>query len=218
VQQLVLDGYDEARCLSLLRELARLGVWQVPTLIAEQRRLIAPDSVVTARADLRYVPQTDLDAWRQQLRTRRLRQAPALEETRRRVFAEDMREVAAMNRLGVPLLAGTDVTNPWQVPGFSLHDELELLVQAGLTPAEALRAATVSAARYANMTDSLGTVAAGKLADLVLLDADPLLDIRNAALIRGVVLNGRYLDRPALDSLLEARLRPTPPSESPRRR
>jgi len=211
VQQLIVDGYDEHRCLDLMRELARRGVWQVPTLIAAQRRLILPDSIVTTRADLRYVSAADREDWRKQLEVQRQRQSPTIERSRRLVFAQDMREVLAMNRAGVPLLAGTDITNPWQVPGFSLHEELALLVEAGLTPAEALRAATVSAARYANMTDSLGTVARGKLADLVLLDANPLLDIGNAARIRAVVLNGRFLGRLTLDSLLE---RPISPSAS----
>jgi FtsP/CotA-like multicopper oxidase with cupredoxin domain/imidazolonepropionase-like amidohydrolase len=217
VQQLIVDGYDEHRCVELIRELARRGVWQVPTLIAEQRRLILPDSIVTTRADLRYVSAADRDDWRKQLQAQRERLSPTIERTRRLVFAEDLREVLAMSRAGVPLLAGTDVTNPWQVPGFSLHEELALLVEAGLTPAEALRAATVSAARYANMADSLGTVARGKVADLVLLDADPLLDIGNAASIRAVVLNGRYLGRPTLDSLLERQQSLASPASTPER-
>src|SRR4029077_4038485 len=74
--------------------------------------------------------------------------------------------VGSINRAGVPLLAGSDCPNPYVYPGFSLHDELGLLVHAGLTPAEALRTATVNPARFLGLTDSLGTVAAGKVADL----------------------------------------------------
>ena len=84
----------------------------------------------------------------------------------------------------------------------SLHDELRLLVAAGLTPLEALQAATLNPAKMLYTTDSLGTVAPGKLADLVLLDADPLADITNTTTIRAVVANGRYLDRVALDRLM----------------
>ena len=104
----------------------------------------------------------------------------------------------------MPILAGTDaapVLAPL-APGFALHDELALLVDAGLTPLEALRAATLNPARYLNATDSLGTVAEDKLADLVLLDADPLLDIANVTKIRAVVANGRYFDRVTLDALV----------------
>ena len=108
----------------------------------------------------------------------------------------------AMRRAEVPLLAGTDVQNPYVFPGFSLHEELALLVEAGLTPAEALRTATLNPAIFLEATDSLGTVDVGKVADLVLLDADPLIDIRNTTRIRGVLLRGRYLDRRVLDSLL----------------
>jgi imidazolonepropionase-like amidohydrolase len=100
------------------------------------------------------------------------------------------------------LLAGTDVGVPLQVPGISLHVELERLVEAGLSPLEALRAATLNPARVLDMTDSLGTVEAGKLADLVLLDANPLADIRNTQKIRAVVANGRLYRRAQLDQLL----------------
>jgi imidazolonepropionase-like amidohydrolase len=110
--------------------------------------------------------------------------------------------VGKMDRTGVRLLAGSDAANPFVVWGFSLHEELTLLVAAGLLPLEALQAATLNPARYLESTDSLGTVEAGKLADLVLLDANPLEDIRNSQRISAVVLNGRYLDRRALDRLL----------------
>ena len=100
------------------------------------------------------------------------------------------------------MLAGTDMPNPQVYAGFSLHDELGLLVRAGLTPAEALRTATIEPARFLGLADSLGVVAGGKIADLVLLDANPLRDITNTRKIRAVIQGGRVLDRPALDRLL----------------
>jgi imidazolonepropionase-like amidohydrolase len=90
------------------------------------------------------------------------------------------------------------------IPGYSLHQELELLVGAGLSPLAALQAATLNPARFLDAADSLGAVEPGKVADLVLLDADPLTDIRNTARIRAVIAGGRYLDRPSLDSILVA--------------
>ena len=103
---------------------------------------------------------------------------------------------------GVGLLAGTDMPQAFVYPGFSLHDELALLVRSGLTPLEALRAATYNPADYFGSLDSLGTVSKGKLADLVLLDANPLLDIRNTRRISAVIANGRLFDSAARARLL----------------
>jgi imidazolonepropionase-like amidohydrolase len=114
----------------------------------------------------------------------------------------ELENVRLLNKAGIVLLAGTDVGVPLQVPGISLHVELERLVEAVLTPLEALQTATLNPARVLDMTDSLGTVEAGKLADLVLLDADPLADIRNTQKIRAVVANGRLYRRAELDQLL----------------
>jgi imidazolonepropionase-like amidohydrolase len=107
-----------------------------------------------------------------------------------------------MNRAGVSLLAGSDCPNAFVYPGFAIHQELQLLVHAGLTPSEALRTATINAARFLGVTDSLGVVAPGKIADLVLLDANPLADISNTQRIRSVIQGGRVLDRTALDQIL----------------
>jgi len=99
-------------------------------------------------------------------------------------------------------MAGTDLGNAFVLPGFNLHDELALFVQAGLTPGEALKTATYNPAKFLGLLDRLGMVEKGKLADLVLLDENPLEDIHNTQKIRAVVLNGKYLDRAALDQVL----------------
>jgi imidazolonepropionase-like amidohydrolase len=118
-----------------------------------------------------------------------------------------------MQRVGLPILAGTDVSadGPQTGLGFYLHTELAIYVAEGLTSLAALQAATLNPAELLHATDSLGTVAPGKLADLVLLDADPLADITNTTTVRAVVANGRYFDRAALDTLLtdlQARAKP----------
>ena len=207
VQQMVVDGYDERRCEDVMRRLREAGVWQVPTLADARLRLVPSDPSRTTRAELKYVPKTeraDWEAGRPGGRGRAGDQAAAaaLAETRRQVFEEQQNLVGMMQRFGVPLMTGTDVSNPWVVPGFSVHDELALFVESGMTPAEALRAATLSPARFLGRTQTLGTVARGKLADLVLLDADPLVDIHNTLKIQAVVAGGRYFDRAALDGLL----------------
>ena len=106
-------------------------------------------------------------------------------------------------RVDLPIVAGTDVATGWsQPPGFSLHTELTLYVAEGMTPLAALQTATLNPAKAIRGTDSLGTVARGKLADLVLLDANPLADITNTTMIRAVVANGRYYNRAELDKLI----------------
>jgi imidazolonepropionase-like amidohydrolase len=125
------------------------------------------------------------------------------------VYATYVRIVRALRGAAVGILPGTDTDGNdayyYGVPGYTLHAELETLVRdAGFTPAEALRAATLDAARFLGASDSLGTVASRRVADLVLLDANPLTDIRNAGRIAAVVANGRYLDHSELERLLGA--------------
>jgi imidazolonepropionase-like amidohydrolase len=119
------------------------------------------------------------------------------------MFAKRLAQVAAMHRAGVGVLAGTDAPLRNSPPGFGLHEELRLLVQGGLSPFEALRAATLAPARFLGIVDSAGTVAPGKLADLVLLEANPLEDIRNTRRIAAVVANGRLFGRRDLDRLIQ---------------
>jgi imidazolonepropionase-like amidohydrolase len=121
----------------------------------------------------------------------------------RRNFPKYLEWVGAMRRAGVEFLAGTDAGCMYCFPGFSLHDELELLVRAGFTPLEALQAATRNPARYFDRLNDLGTLEQGKLADLVLLEANPLADIRNTRRISAVVVGGRLLPRELLRKMLD---------------
>jgi imidazolonepropionase-like amidohydrolase len=111
----------------------------------------------------------------------------------RKVFAKDLEVVREMKRAGVPILAGTDGAYPQG--GESLHGELELLVQAGLTPLEALQSATRDAAQFMGVSKGVGTVEQGKVGDLVLLDANPLENISNTRRIDGVFLQGQFLSK-----------------------
>lgn len=116
-------------------------------------------------------------------------------------FQAELKMIGEMNHAGVPILAGTDTAAGVRVyPGFSLHEELALLVKAGLTPMQALQSATRNAGKFLELSDT-GTIEKGKRADLVLLDANPLAKIENTRKIRAVVLNGRYLNRADLDRL-----------------
>jgi imidazolonepropionase-like amidohydrolase len=198
--KLAVESFDEKRCLTELRRLAAHGTWHTPTLMAGMRRGVHDDSILKD-------PRLDYAGavFRPQWDTARSRYMSMFSEAESAAFFRVLlRIVSVLQRAGVGLLAGTD--NPqasaFAAPGFSLHQELELLVGAGLTPIEALRTATVNPARYLGLEDSLGTVQSGKLADLVLLTANPLEDIRHTQRIQAVVANGRYFDRAALDGLL----------------
>jgi adenine deaminase len=194
--------------MRLFRRFAENGTAFVPTLIANRGYRLLPDSLVLAviadsagvhEPRRRYVSRDLAEDWRVQIGMKQS-ERPRDWHAYHRSTLRDLRE---MQLAGVPLLAGTDAAAPLVFPGFSLHEELELLVsEGGLTPLQALRSATGTPAEFVELQDSLGSIAPGKLADLVLLDANPLDDIRNTQRIRSVVANGRLLDRPALDSLL----------------
>jgi imidazolonepropionase-like amidohydrolase len=123
--------------------------------------------------------------------------------TRQRFVAKELEVVKAMHDAGIQFLSGTDAApGVYIFPGFSLHEELQRFVAAGFTPMEALQTATLNPATFLGLGNRLGTIEPGKLADLVLLDANPLDDIRNTQRITAVIVNGRYLSRADLDQLL----------------
>jgi Amidohydrolase family len=121
----------------------------------------------------------------------------------KRQNALDAKLLVPLHKAGVRLLAGTDDVTSYCLPGFGLHDELALLVQAGLSPGEALRTATLNPAEFLGREKEFGSIAVGKRADLVLLERNPLNDIRNTTSIWGVIRDGQYLDRAELNRMLE---------------
>jgi imidazolonepropionase-like amidohydrolase len=190
-----LDTYDQRKCERLLEKFAHNQTWQVPT----SALFFAERSVSNARA--KYVPADVRAGWQQELSEPDSLSPQPLEDRERQLRAR-LKIVGMMGQSGVPMMAGTDVGNAFVYPGFSLHDELALFVEAGLTPREALKTATYNPAKFLGILDRFGTVEKGKVADLILLDANPLEDIHNTQKIRAVLLNGRYLNRATLDALL----------------
>ena len=136
------------------------------------------------------------------LQERSSRASAAIARLNRLQFDESLRLVGLMYRAGVPILAGTDTMNPQCFPGFGIHDELALLVDAGLSPLAALQAATRNAAEFMGQLHRRGTIEVGKTADLVLLEKDPLADVHNTRSIQAVVLSGKLYPRAALDAML----------------
>ena len=188
--------YDQAKCRTVIATLARNHTWLTPTLVVYQPYAHMFDSGSTHPELAKYVPGIVQGGWVH----RAAGLAPADSIVVRSSFSFD--RTRDLKNSGVKLLAGTDMPQVFVYPGFSLHDELALLVQSGLTPLEALRTATYNPAEYLGALDSLGTVSQGKIADLVLLDADPLSDIRNTRRISAVIANGRVFDAAALAGLL----------------
>jgi imidazolonepropionase-like amidohydrolase len=188
----------------LYARFVRNGTWVTPTFTAQYEIATWPKRAVPGDSLAHYLPDT----------LRRYVAAifpmpdsiPAdADSVGQAMFEKRLAQVATMHRAGVRILAGTDAPLRNSPPGFGLHEELRLLARGGLTPFEIIRAATLEPAHFFGMLDSAGTIAPGKLADLVLLDANPLLDIRNTRRIAAVVANGRLYDANGRARLLGAR-------------
>ena len=193
----VLESYDARKAASLFATLKANGTWQVPTFTVLYSGAYANELKNDPR--LRYMPAGVRTLW-----AAAREREPEQIANQRRFFDRRLQLVGEMHRAGVGILAGSDVLNPYCFPGFSLHDELEWLVKAGLHPLAALQAATRNPAIFLGREADFGVVRAGKLADLVLLDADPTLDIRNTRRIAAVVAAGRLYSRADLDAMLIA--------------
>jgi len=201
--KLEVDGFDPER-LKILGELfAKNGTWQVPTLVARKIVPFLNDDAVAKNPLVAYIGAKDRKEWNE-LRDRLLKDnPPEFLPLRKAAYQEELAITREYHRDGVSMLGGTDAGGtPFVIPGFDLHNELAALVAAGFTPLEALQSVTLDAAQFLGRADDFGAVANGKAADLVLLDANPLDDIHNTQKIRAVIVQGKYLDRAALDALL----------------
>jgi len=195
------EEVGDANCPALLDALLRNGTWQTPILMVRRNASLLDEPGVSQFPGVRYAPGYLRDEWAETRQGRLDAGSFDFDAVRSRRDAQ--RALAAVvHRAGLPILAGSDAGELYSVAGFSIHEELALLVEVGLTPLEALRAATSEAAEFLSSTDSLGTVAEGKVADLVLLGANPLEDIHNTRDIRAVVRDGQLFDRGDLDRML----------------
>jgi Amidohydrolase family len=200
-------SYSHKKCTRLFEEFKRNQTWQVPTLTVYSTIALLNETQFRNDTRIRYFGgefRRRLDA----------KNDPGLKslttadfEVERELFTHEKEIVGEMFRAGVPILAGTDTGNPYCFPGFSLHDELSFLVEAGMSPLAALQAATWNAAVFMNASDRYGSIERGKVADLVLLNADPLQDIHNTTKILEVFEQGREFDRVALETILKDALR-----------
>jgi imidazolonepropionase-like amidohydrolase len=200
--QEAMNSYDPQKAAALWERFRRNGTWLVPTLVsieALSRHNVAPETQANDPR-LAYMPDSLRKEW--DPRTPENRFSAGEQQWWAQQYINDGKMTAAMHKGGVALLAGSDSLDRYVFPGFALHRELELLTEEGLTPREALRAATSDAAKFLGHEGEFGAVANGAHADLVLLDENPLENISNTARIFAVIREGVYLDRTALDRLL----------------
>jgi len=196
--------FDPKKADALWQVFLRNKTWICPTLIAI--RTVGRVSELAANENdprLAYLPTALRAQWTPQAMAKEVTPESAkwwLEQS-----DYDLKIARAMHAAGVPILAGSDSLDPFNYPGSSLHEELELLVQAGFSPMEALQTATINPARFLerDKPGGFGTIAPGRLADLVVLDANPLDRIANTKRIRAVIMNGKLRERAELDRLLD---------------
>lgn len=190
------NALDLTRADTLADTFLRNNTWQCPTAVIDYDFNFQDLPEVAGRTELKYLPM----AIRDRVKLPTVFPGP---EIAHRFFRDKMALLKALHKRGVPMLAGTDCPMSDTVPGFSLHEELRLMVdEAGFSPFDALRAATLNPARFLHRERDTGTVSEGKVCDLVLLDANPLEDIRNTRHIAAVIADGKYYDRASLDKLL----------------
>ena len=197
-----LDYVDDGKVARIAGETARARVWTSPTLTLFKQAfgLGQSEAEIRARPDWAMMPAKERELY---LRANaKYWGNPPSEARRRRWIEVRNRLVKAIADSGGKIMAGSDTPEWFLGYGFTLHRELENLVAAGLTPREALAAATRNPAEFLHALSEWGTIEAGKRADLVLLSANPLVDIRNTKRIEAVSVGGRWLERPALDRMV----------------
>jgi hypothetical protein len=183
-----IEDFDEDRCTEVIEHLAVNNVFQTPTLTINtvgSKRFFADEEW---QKTYELLPNEVKNKW---LKDSKYMAQQPLNSSYQTYQDWSMKIVSLFNKQGVKILAGTDTPIGFLTPGFSLHKELELLVESGLTPLQALRAATITPAEFFNLEDKMGTVEVGKVADLVILNSNPLNDIKHTQDIYKVILKGR---------------------------
>jgi imidazolonepropionase-like amidohydrolase len=196
IAQLEIDSFDSLITESLCTKLAAFGTYVDPTLVVDMTKKKKKELEYENVLSKKDIP-AELAVWFESKKY-----VSGEDDLDEALFRDKLKIIRYLHRAKVKLLAGTDMSSIHRpVAGYSLHDELELYVANGLTPLEALRTATINPATFLNRDDKSGTVEKGKLADLVLLDADPVTDIKNTNKIFAVINKGKYLDKIALENL-----------------
>jgi hypothetical protein len=199
----MVDEFDPRACSEVYSTFVRNGTAYVPTHLTRKMDAFADNPQFRNDPRSKYITKATWKAWQNDA-DGMVKGDPSTEGRKSFMdfYTKGLEITGAAHKAGVKIMLGTDSADSYVFPGFAVHDELQELVKAGLTPAEALKAATWNGAEFLGRTSDVGSIEKGKIADLVVLDANPLADIRNSQKISAVVLNGKYLDRTALDQLL----------------
>jgi imidazolonepropionase-like amidohydrolase len=204
---MLVRSFNPKKLETLAREIAATGTWICPTLNTGYNIAHLDDSALAKDKRMEYVDSSMRNFWNPAHDFRFKDQPPGYYELGRQEFEKKLIITTALHKAGIKFLAGTDTPNPYCFPGFSLHDELQWFVKAGLSPAEALQTATINPAIYFSIQKDYGTVEKGKIASLVLLNKNPLKDIRNTTDIYMVILRGRPVpDQQRKDLLNQVRI------------
>jgi imidazolonepropionase-like amidohydrolase len=198
-----LETYDPTREAAIIQLLAKNHTWQCPTLYWERGQWLVDVIDVTKDPDAKYAPVFWRDKSWPKFTAGIIKDLDTDPVPVRQKFVEhELDIVKKLQQAGVPFISGTDTPAGVDVlPGISLHLELQRFVAAGFTPMQALQTATINPAQFLDKLGDFGTVEKGKIADLVLLDANPLDDIANTRKINSVFANGRYFSRTQLDRM-----------------
>jgi imidazolonepropionase-like amidohydrolase len=192
---------DEKKLAAIVKKSKAAGVWVVPTSALWQVVYNGiPLETLQAYPELKYLPPQASASWSKLYTERAPKIDPAVTKN---VLANRTRILRALHEGGVKILLGTDAPQQFSIPGFSIHRELLVMREAGMSPYEILKTGTVNAGQYFAKQDSFGTIEAGKRADLLLLNANPLDDVANVAKIEGVMVRGRWYPRKDLDEKLK---------------
>lgn len=195
-----LGTLDEERLAELVRHMKAAEAVLDPTLNEAFAFATASTGGWFEEPQLAYLPRVVRDRWRQTAED----MDPTEFANYRRLWQQVPALVGRMHSMGVTVVAGSGAGTYFMFPGSGLHNELAFLVQAGLTPMEAIQSATIRPMELMGLSSSLGTIEPGKKADMILLDANPLSDISNSRRVVGVWKGGTYFDREALDAMLVA--------------
>jgi len=199
----MVDDHDEEMCAREFETLVRNDTWYVPTHVTRRMDAYADDPDFRADPRRVYIPAFAWEEWQEDAdRMIALDPSPEGRRIMRGFYERGLEITGRAHRAGVGIVLGTDAGDTYVFPGSGAHDELGELVRGGLSPAEALAAATIRAAEFLRVEPELGTVEPGKRADLLLLGANPLDDIANTRAIEMVIFDGRPHDRAALDAML----------------
>ncbi|MES2741655.1 MAG: amidohydrolase family protein [Pseudomonadota bacterium] len=191
--QKIIDTYDPEKCGALAASFVAADTWHIPTMIRLRTQHFGNDTRYQNNSNLIYVDKTRRALW-QQTGATFAAQGPAVSATLESFYGFEQKAVKMLDTAGVSMLTGSDLGGGWVVPGFALHDEFHELAEAGLSPLRILQMTTLNGAKFLRREASMGSVAEGKNADLVILRGNPIADVNNLDNIATVVLKGKVFN------------------------